>query len=195
MHRLIVLGLVICVATLAQAADLIPDAYLAPRYVAPRHAPSSVVIAGKDEPGERLVVTGRVTDGGKPLAGVSVFAFHTDANGRYTPGAGRNDDLNARLHGAMRTDAHGRYRFETIRPAPYGKANPAHIHYIVQADGYKPRMFELWFVCDPAYAERTAMGMKVIPDYHPPGAVEIRPITKDKDGVWHATRDFVLERE
>ena len=49
-----------------------------------------------------------------------------------------------RLHGAMRSDANGRYRYETIRPKGYGNA-PAHVHYVVTAPGYKPRMFELWF--------------------------------------------------
>jgi protocatechuate 3,4-dioxygenase beta subunit len=68
--------------------------------VAPRNAPSSIVVAGRKEPGERLIVTGQVTDGTKPLAGVSIYVFHTDANGLYTTD-GANSDQNARLHGAI----------------------------------------------------------------------------------------------
>ena len=55
--------------------------YLVPQYTAPDDAPSNVVIAGKGEPGERLVVTGRTLDGTRPIAGVSLYVFHTDAKG------------------------------------------------------------------------------------------------------------------
>lgn len=47
----------------AAAADLIPAEYVTEKYVAPSDAPSSIVVAGTEEPGERLVVTGRVLDG------------------------------------------------------------------------------------------------------------------------------------
>jgi len=53
------------------------------------------------EPGQRLIVAGQVTDGIKPLAGVSIYVFQTDANGQYTTD-GSDPDENARLHGAMR---------------------------------------------------------------------------------------------
>src|ERR1700694_5312291 len=97
----------------SRALAQIPPAYLSPKYVAPQNAPSSTVVAGKEEPGERLIVAGQVTDGTKPLAGVSIYVFHTDARGQYTTD-GSNSDENARLHGAMRSDANGRYRYETI---------------------------------------------------------------------------------
>src|ERR1700730_17497090 len=93
----------------SQAPALIPAPYLSPKYVAPQNAPSSIVVAGKGEPGERLIVTGQVTDGTKPLVGVSIYVFHTDADGMYTRDGSIGDE-NARLHGAMRSDANGRYR-------------------------------------------------------------------------------------
>src|SRR5688572_29177173 len=67
----------------SQAPALITPEYLAQQYTAPPSAPSSVVIAGKDEPGERLVVTGRALEGTKPVAGVSIYVFHTDIEGLY----------------------------------------------------------------------------------------------------------------
>jgi len=85
----------------------------------------------------------QVTDEAKPLAGVSIYVSHSDAKGLYTID-GSNSDENARLHGAMRSDANGRYRYETIRPKGYGNA-PAHVHCVATAPGYKPRTFELWF--------------------------------------------------
>src|SRR5437762_3452934 len=116
-------------SVLAQTTGFIVAEYLAPQYTAPDEAPSSVVIAGKDEPGERLVVTGRTLDGKKPIAGVSLYVFHTDAKGRYAtdtdnPTAG---ELSPRLHGSLRTDAEGRYGYETTRPGSYN--GPAHVHY------------------------------------------------------------------
>jgi protocatechuate 3,4-dioxygenase beta subunit len=73
----------LCVTLGSTAADLIPPEYLKDKYVAPREARSSIVVAGPAEPGERFVVTGRVLDGNKPLSGVSIYVFHTDAKGLY----------------------------------------------------------------------------------------------------------------
>jgi protocatechuate 3,4-dioxygenase beta subunit len=187
---------VLASAAPSQAPDLIPAPYLSPKYVAPQNAPSSIVVAGKGEPGERLIVTGRVTDGTKPLAGVSIYVFHTDANGLYTTD-GHNSDETARLHGAMRSDANGRYRYETIRPGGYPTfpPAPAHVHYVVRAPGYKPMMVELWFADDPALAERRRVGRPDVPTTYPPNAVAIRAVTRDADGVWHTTRDFEMVRE
>ena len=42
-----------------------------------------------------MIVTGQVTDEAKPLAGVSIYVFHTDAKGLYTIDGG-NSDENAR---------------------------------------------------------------------------------------------------
>ena len=62
-------------------APYFPDVYLAPQFEAPIDAPSRVVVAGVDEPGERLIVSGRVLDGGLPAAGVSIYVFQTDVEG------------------------------------------------------------------------------------------------------------------
>src|SRR6185436_16888207 len=106
--------LALCAPILAQTTGFTLAEYLAPQYTAPDDAPSKVVIAGRDEPGERLIVTGRTLDGDKPVAGVSLYVFHTDAKGLYAPGTdNRTAELNPRLHGALLTDAAGRYQYET----------------------------------------------------------------------------------
>jgi protocatechuate 3,4-dioxygenase beta subunit len=133
--------------------------YLAPQYTAPDNALSSVLIAGKDEPGDRLVVTGRTLDGKKPIAGVSLYVFHTDAKGRYAtdtdnPTAG---ELNPRLHGSLRTDAEGRYQYETIRPGSYNNG-ASHVHYVVKAPGYQPLLLALQFEDDPFVVTRRRTG-------------------------------------
>jgi protocatechuate 3,4-dioxygenase beta subunit len=192
---LVVLGAVI---VSSQEDELIPAPYLAPQYTAPRDAPASVVMAGANEPGERLVVTGRVLDGAEPIAGASIFVFQTDAAGRYAPDKSGNDtELEPRLHGLLRTDRHGQYRYETIRPGSYD-GNAAHVHYVVKAGGYKARLLDLWFEDDPILASRRAAGEPEIPPgirnsaYYKasPDVVAIRPVARDASGVWRATRDI-----
>lgn len=175
------------------AADLIPSEYVREKYVAPRDAPSRIVIAGPAEPGERFVVTGRILDGNKPLAGISIYVFHTDARGLYARD-GVNNDENARLHGAMRSNAEGRYRFETIRPRGYDN-EPAHVHYVVIAPGYKPRMFDLWLADDPVLVQRRKEGLPELWFESAPGRIAVRPVTRDVDGTWHATRDLEMLRQ
>lgn len=187
----------------SQAQGLIYAPYLAPQYIAPLNAPSSVVIVRNDEPGERLVVTGRTLEGSRPVAGVSIYVFHADIQGRYAPGLKSPDgELSPRLHGALRTDKQGRYRYETVRPGSY-RNNPAHVHYVVIAQGYKPRMLELRFADDPILAARRKAGE---PDVQPgiingpvcrslPDCVVISSVTRDAQGVWHAARDIQMIRQ
>lgn len=188
----------------AQAPELITPEYLAAQYTAAADAPSVATVAGPDEPGERLVVTGRTLDAGRPVAGVSLYVFHTDLHGRYAtdtadPSAG---ELNPRLHGAMRTDSEGRYRFETIRPGSYDNG-PAHVHYVVKAPGYKPLLLSLQFDDDPIVVGRRKFGIPLVdpesfksgPCKSRPDCVVTRPVTRDADGVWHVTRDIQLVRE
>src|SRR5689334_16663018 len=105
---------VLCVPILAQPIGFTIAGFLKPQYTAPENAPSRVVIAGRDEPGERLIVTGRTLDGNKPVAAVSLYVFHTDSQGRYAPGLdNRAGEYNPRLYAALRTDAEGRYEYET----------------------------------------------------------------------------------
>ena len=175
---------VLASAPASQAQDWMPPVFLSPKFVAPQGAPSSIVITGKAEPGERLIVTGQATAGGKTIAGVSIYAIHADADGLYTKD-GSNSDENARLHGALRTDADGRYRYETIRPRGYGNA-PAHLHHVVSAPGYKTRLRDFWFADDPL----TAVQCK-------PGDTSgycglVGPVTRDADGVWHVTHNFEM---
>jgi protocatechuate 3,4-dioxygenase beta subunit len=190
--------LVLGLALQAQAPDLVPAPYLSPEYLAPLNAPSSIVIAGPNEPGERLVVTGRVINGTQPVAGASVFVFHTDVKGRYAPDvSGPDAELNPRLRGALRTDAQGGYRFETIRPGSYDN-NAAHVHYVVVAKGYKPRIFDLWFQDDPILVALRQAGEPQIPQslrnspYYKaaPDNIAIRPVARDATGVLHAVRDL-----
>jgi protocatechuate 3,4-dioxygenase, beta subunit len=159
--------------------------------VAEKDAPSKVTIAAKEEPGERLIVTGQVLgpDGKTPLAGASVYVYHTDAKGLYTPET--NDNRNPRLRGYMRTDAQGRYEFSTIKPAPYPNNRiAAHIHYVVNAQGHQERVFEIVFEGDPNIDERMRA------DAAKEGsAFSIRTLARDQQGVWRCTQDVKMRKQ
>lgn len=118
---------------------------------------SSISIAAATEPGERMVVTGKVVGGADraPIAGARVLAFHTDAKGYYSEGG--MDENNARLCGVLRTDAQGSFRIETIRPAHYATGGPpAHVHFEVTVEGQPMRRFTLEFEGDPLLGGKRA---------------------------------------
>ncbi len=147
-----------------------------------------IVIASPEEPGEPLIVSGAVfdDDGKTPLAGVEVYAFHTDKDGYYSRGG---DESQPRLHGTMRTGSDGRFRFRTIRPGAYpGAGPPAHIHFQITAPGKGKRSFDLWFEGDPRIPSRNRAR------YSQNGRFsQIRPLVKGDDGVWRCARDFRLD--
>ncbi len=147
----------------------------------------SIVIASADEPGQRMVVEGRVlaADGETPVAGATVFVFHTDAEGYYSEGG--MDESDARLCGMMLTDAAGRYRFESVRPAHYATGGPpAHVHYRVSGPGIRAQSFSLNFEGDPKLGARgrNASGN--------PASATIRPWEIGEDGVMRVVRDLKL---
>jgi protocatechuate 3,4-dioxygenase beta subunit len=88
-------------------------------------------IAPPDEPGDPMVIHGRVVspDGRLPVAQAIVFAYHTDREGLYS----RDNRPHAwRLRGWARTGDDGRFEFQTIRPGAYPSRNQAaHVHFTV----------------------------------------------------------------
>jgi protocatechuate 3,4-dioxygenase, beta subunit len=124
--------------------------------VAPANAPARIVVTPQSEAGEALVISGVVfqADGHTPLAAASVYVYQTDARGYYAPDNARASE-NPRLRGYLRTDAQGRYEFRTVRPGSYpGTRNPGHIHYHVNAPGYRERVFEIVFEGDSLIPEQ-----------------------------------------
>lgn len=151
---------------------------------------SVAVFAPDSEPGARLVVAGRVWDdtGTRGVAGVTLYAYHTDAKGKYNE---ENRSDNPRLKGTVVTDAEGRFEWRTIRPMPYpGGGNPAHIHVKASGGGYPEQWVdELLFSDDPYLkpAQRSASQAK--------GKFgQIVTTTRDAKGVLHAAFNIRLTK-
>jgi protocatechuate 3,4-dioxygenase beta subunit len=110
--------------------------------------------------GERIVVSGRVIDeDGKPVRNSLVEVWQCNAAGRYFHAKDQHDaplDPHFPGLGKMLTDDEGRYRFVTIKPAPYPWKNhfnawrPAHIHFSLFGNAYAQRLItQMYFPGDP----------------------------------------------
>ncbi|MFN0014625.1 MAG: hypothetical protein ACKVU2_08760 [Saprospiraceae bacterium] len=161
----------------------------------PQNLTSSLKIAPPDEPGQRMVIKGYVfkKDGKTPCQNVLIYAYHTDAQGEYSR---KGDETgirrrHGRLHAWARTDEHGRYAIESIRPASYPKSKiSAHIHAVVWEPGREPYFIpEFEFADDPflppAALEKARKN---------PGSSGVLTLKMDKPtGILTGRRDLVLK--
>ncbi len=159
---------------------------------APENLDSVTAIAGEDEPGQRLVLSGTVyaADGKTPAAGILIFAYHTNVKGIYPK---RGDETgNGRRHGYLRgwvlTDENGRYEFRTIKPGSYPpRSEPAHIHMTVKT----PDRPEFW-LGDVLFKGDPLITKKILSrgdEWRAP--VVLEPEKRD-DGTLVVTRDITL---
>lgn len=155
---------------------------------------SRTLLAAADEPGERMTLTGRVlaADGETPVEGVVVYAHQTNAEGLYADGLPGTvwSRRHGRLRAWVRSDSDGRYRFDTIKPAPYPDMSmPAHIHLFIKEPGRRPYyiddvVFEGEFGVTAAY--RAGAELR--------GGDGVVRLSRTTEGVWTANRDIRLER-
>jgi protocatechuate 3,4-dioxygenase beta subunit len=119
---------------------------------------------GGEPLGERIIVTGRVTDGdGRPVRNGLIEIWQANAAGRYTHHLDRHPaPLDPNFSGAGRclTDDEGRYRFVTVKPGAYPWKNhdnawrPAHIHLSLFGPAFRSRLItQMYFPDDPLFAQ------------------------------------------
>ncbi|WP_293452029.1 dioxygenase [Planktotalea sp.] len=137
----------------------------------------------KDNDGTTVVVEGYVkgTDG-SPIEGAVIELWQTAENGLYYSQDGDQNDFN--LCCSMTTGADGRYAMTTVKPAPYkvpddgpvgelfratGRTpwRPSHLHFIVQVEGYKSLVTEVFANGDPYLNSDAVFGVRedLIMDY------------------------------
>jgi len=106
--------------------------------------------------GQVLNVTGKVLNlAGEPVRGARIEVWQANSHGRYTHPSDHNPaplDPNFNGSAVLTTDAAGRYRFKTVKPAAYPAGpdliRPAHIHF--QVSGKQDRLVtQMYFEGDP----------------------------------------------
>lgn len=172
---------------------------LGPFYVegAPEEAFGADLAAGF---GERVEVSGQVRSvDGTPIRNAVLDVWQTAPNGLYHVQDGGQREFN--LCGKLRTDANGRYAFKTLEPVSYsiptdgpvGKFlesmgrhpfRPAHIHFIVSAEGYKPVITQLFTEGDKYLESDAVFGVK---------DSLVVEFVRDEKGRASVLYDFVLE--
>jgi len=171
-----VLGLSSLVDLLQSAAGATPRSVLGPF-----HAGNSPLLAvGGDLKrlnfGDTLLVRGRVLDtAGHPIAGAQLDFWQAAANGLYWQQDAAQDNNNLRCK--MIVDSSGRYAFTTLRPAPYTVPcdgpvgdllragarhawRPAHLHFVVNAPGFRALTTEVFFADDKYVDEDAVFGVR-----------------------------------
>lgn len=192
-------GLLGAPALARQACQLSKSDILGPYYRF--GAPFLAKLAGADEPGERLVVSGTVfsEDCKTPIANALIEVWQANSAGQYdtqTPG-NFTDRGNFHLRGMLYTDAQGRYRIETVMPGRYpvppnlpgldkyaGITRPAHIHFRVIESLHVPVTLQLYFEGDPFIAGDPWASQ------HPGNTIALEQEGEGRRGVF----DFVLAK-
>ncbi|MDF7777948.1 hypothetical protein P1X14_22015 [Sphingomonas sp. AOB5] len=153
---------------------------------------ASARIAPPGEPGEPLILAGTVIGlDGKPAPGVVIYAYHTNAEGLYANGTPETEwsRRHGRLRGWVKTGADGRYRFETIKPAPYpDRTLPAHVHLTVLEPGRRA-----YWIDDIVFEGEMLVDAKYRAEREDRGGNGIVRLGREQ-GRLIAVRDILLER-
>jgi len=145
----------------AQALRRTPDQILGPFYpvVKPLHQGADLTtIPGKPgrAAGQVIHVMGRVVNAqGQPVQGARVEIWQANTHGRYTHPSDTNPaplDPNFEGFAVLTTDAQGRYRIKTVKPAGYpagpDRMRPPHIHFDVTGKSNR-LVTQMYFAGEP----------------------------------------------
>jgi protocatechuate 3,4-dioxygenase beta subunit len=149
----------------------------------------STRIAPTNEPGEPMRLEGVVRDAvGHAAPGIIVYAYHTNVQGIYPRSTEYPNVRHGRLRAWTKTNAEGRYRFDTIRPAGYPKTDiPQHVHMqVIEPGRCEYTIDEILFDDDPRLTKEERSKLS---ERGGPGVVHP---SRDANGVWLVTRDIVL---
>lgn len=123
-----------------------------------------------------LLVEGTIRDGdGNPIEGATLDIWQTAPNGLYSSQDPDQDTYS--FHGLQTVGADGRYTFTSVRPVEYTVPSdgpvgdilracgrhpwrPSHLHFIVEAEGFKPLVTEVFAEGDPYLDQDTVFGVR-----------------------------------
>ena len=137
-------------------------------------APERAALVEPGMTGARLLLTGQVlTTDCRPVAGALLDFWQADDKGEY-------DNSGYTLRGKQFADELGRYRLETVVPAPY-PGRPPHIHVKVNAPGGPVLTTQIYFEGQPGNESDALVRPSLIV-----------PLTEAAGGGKAATFNFVL---
>ncbi|WP_429809349.1 intradiol ring-cleavage dioxygenase [Ensifer sp. B1-9] len=166
-----------------------------------------------DQKGEEMVVGGRILDTeGRPIANAVIDVWQANDEGFYdVQQKGIQPEFN--LRGVFRTGSNGEYWFRAVKPKYYPIPNdgpvgrmlehlgrhpnrPAHLHYIIKADGYETLITHIFDPDDPYIHSDAVFGVKqsLLATFR---HVEDPARAKEygfSDRFWEVNHDFVLAR-
>jgi protocatechuate 3,4-dioxygenase beta subunit len=128
--------------------------------------------------GEPMFVRSRVTDlAGQRLAGAEIDVWHADDDGFYDSQKPSYERQGPSLRARFVADADGRFSFRTILPCSYPiptdgpvgelisatkrhPMRPAHVHFLVKAQGFEPLVTHVFIEGDKYLASDAVFGVK-----------------------------------
>ncbi len=167
-----------------------------------------------DEKGEDMVIDGRVLDTeGRPIENAVIDVWQANDEGFYdVQQKGIQPDFN--LRGLFRTGADGRYWFRAVKPkyypipddGPVGQLlghlgrhpyRPAHLHYIIKADGFQTLTTHIFDPDDPYIHSDAVFGVKksLLAEFRLTDEQERAKELGFGGKFWQVEHDFVLARE
>lgn len=126
--------------------------------------------------GPILLAEGSIKDEeGNPIEGATIDIWQTAPNGLYASQDTEQDTYS--FHGLQTVGKDGRYAFTTVKPVEYTVPTdgpvgdilnacgrhpwrPSHLHYIVEANGFRPLVTEIFPDDDPYLDQDTVFGVR-----------------------------------
>ncbi|WP_315782681.1 MULTISPECIES: intradiol ring-cleavage dioxygenase [unclassified Bradyrhizobium] len=151
---------------------------LGPFYVGEHKVTPHGTDISSDLKGEKMFVQARVTDlSGAPLPGAAVDVWHADDEGFYDSQRASYASDGPSSRARFIADADGRFFFRTILPCSYpiptdgpvgqmivstGRhpMRPAHVHFLVDAEGYEPLITHVFIGGDAYLDSDVVFGVK-----------------------------------
>ena len=171
-----VLGLSSLVDMIHSPEEATPSSVLGPFHI--KGAPDLPVGGDlkQDNDGDAVIIQGKVlASNGTPIAGAILEIWQTADNGLYSNQDAAQPEYNLRARQIVGDD--GRYAFTTVRPAPYTVPDdgpvgellraagrhpwrPSHLHFIIEAKGFRTLVTELFPDDDPYLDEDAVFGVR-----------------------------------
>ena len=138
-------------------------------------------LVDNNEPGEPLIIYGKIIDRktGLPVINATLFLYQTDSTGVYNS---TGTEEQARIRGTVSAHSSGCFKIKTILPGDYpGRKNSRHLHYVINAKGYKEMKSILFF---KGFTTENITGE---------GSLIVLDMKKDKAGTWTGSTNLYLE--